>query len=96
MPFHQEACSSPRPLNVRSYVTANCPPRPAPSPQGLVTGLALAPNPAASGPGGQGGPEAQRAELLVLTDWVRSALAGNLRWGMWIKGKVLVSLLVCG
>lgn len=47
--------------------------------QGLVTGLALAPNPAASGPGGQGGPEAQRAELLVLTDWVRSALAGNLR-----------------
>ncbi len=61
---------------------------PLPSPlQGLVTGLALAPNPAASGPGGQGAPEAQRAELLVLSDWVRSALAGNLRWGMSNKGQ---------
>ncbi|GLI65180.1 hypothetical protein VaNZ11_008629 [Volvox africanus] len=45
--------------------------------QGLVTGLHLAPNPAAQPI--QGGPEDQRAELLVLTDWVRSAMAGNLR-----------------
>ncbi|GIL87906.1 hypothetical protein Vretimale_6300 [Volvox reticuliferus] len=45
--------------------------------QGLVTGLHLAPNPAAQPV--QGGPEDQRAELLVLTDWVRSAMAGNLR-----------------
>ncbi|KAG2441246.1 hypothetical protein HYH02_010089 [Chlamydomonas schloesseri] len=49
--------------------------------QGLVTGLALAPNPAAAqaGQGGGGGPDAARSELLVLTDWARSALAGNLR-----------------
>ncbi|KXZ50711.1 hypothetical protein GPECTOR_15g395 [Gonium pectorale] len=46
--------------------------------QGLVTGLFLAPNPAAA-EAGQGGLPAQRAELLVLSDWVRSALAGNLR-----------------
>eukprot|EP00198_Chlamydomonas_reinhardtii_P007957 XP_001697294.1 pullulanase-type starch debranching enzyme [Chlamydomonas reinhardtii] len=51
---------------------------------GLVTGLALAPNPAAAqagqgGGGGGGGSEAARAELLVLSDWARSALAGNLR-----------------
>ncbi|KAG2423818.1 hypothetical protein HXX76_014978 [Chlamydomonas incerta] len=46
--------------------------------QGLVTGLALAPNPAAA-QAGQGGPDAARAELLVLSDWARSALAGNLR-----------------
>ncbi|KAG2494697.1 hypothetical protein HYH03_007213 [Edaphochlamys debaryana] len=45
--------------------------------QGLVTGLSLAPNPAVGS--GQGSPEAQRAELLVLSDWARSALAGNLR-----------------
>ncbi|GLC65145.1 Cytochrome c oxidase subunit 1 [Pleodorina starrii] len=45
--------------------------------QGLVTGLLLAPNPAAERD--QGGPGDQRAELLVLTDWVRAALAGNLR-----------------
>ncbi|EFJ43973.1 hypothetical protein VOLCADRAFT_118899, partial [Volvox carteri f. nagariensis] len=45
--------------------------------QGLVTGLFLAPNPAAQSD--QGGPDDQRAELLVLTDWARSALAGNLR-----------------
>jgi hypothetical protein len=45
--------------------------------QGLVTGLLLAPNPASRAD--QGGPEDQRAELLVLSDWVRSSLAGNLR-----------------
>ncbi|PNH10493.1 Pullulanase 1, chloroplastic [Tetrabaena socialis] len=52
--------------------------RPWPMP-GLVTGLALAPNPEAVGAGQPASLEAQRAELLVLSDWVRSALAGNLR-----------------
>ncbi|PNH10492.1 Pullulanase 1, chloroplastic [Tetrabaena socialis] len=47
--------------------------------EGLVTGLALAPNPEAVGAGQPASLEAQRAELLVLSDWVRSALAGNLR-----------------
>ena len=43
--------------------------------QGLVTGLALAPN----GNTAQGGPAAQVSELLVLSDWVRISLAGLLR-----------------
>jgi hypothetical protein len=68
----------PAPVPVRTLCAPCCP---FPADQGLVTGLLLAPNPASahSGPGGQGGPEAQRAELLVLSDWARSALAGNLR-----------------
>lgn len=49
----------------------------APPLQGLVTGLALAPN----GGTGQGDPQDQAQELRQLTDWVRYSLAGNLRWG---------------
>ena len=40
-----------------------------------MTGLALAPNACT----GQGEPEAQLAQLLVLSDWARYALAGNIR-----------------
>lgn len=43
--------------------------------QGVVTGLALAPN----GTQGQGDATAQFQQLLVLSDWVRYSLAGNLR-----------------
>ena len=50
-----------------------------------MTGLALAPNSiepqqSASDPG------KQLEELMVLTDWVRYSLAGNLRWGTEVDG----------
>ncbi len=32
----------------------------------------------------------------MLSDWVRSALAGNLRWGMCIKARVCKHGCVCG
>ncbi len=44
--------------------------------QGFVTGLSLAPNNST----GQGDVEAQAQELLVLADWIRFSLAGNLRY----------------
>jgi len=55
--------------------------------QGFVTGLSLAPNEST----GQGDVAAQAQELLVLSDWVRYALAGNLsRYKMeTANGKVL-------
>jgi hypothetical protein len=44
--------------------------------QGFATGLAVDPN----GSSHQGSPKEQLATLLHRTDWVRFALAGNLRW----------------
>jgi hypothetical protein len=43
--------------------------------QGFATGLCVAPN----GSSHQGSPAEQRATLLHRTDWVRCALAGNLK-----------------
>ncbi len=44
--------------------------------QGFATGLAVDPN----GASHQGSAKEQLATLLHRTDWVRFALAGNLRW----------------
>ena len=49
-----------------------------PPPQGVVTGLALAPN-GVDPPQGDADPAKQLEELLMLSDWVRYSLAGNLK-----------------
>ena len=43
-----------------------------------MTGLALAPN-GVDPPQGDGDPAKQLEELLMLSDWVRYSLAGNLK-----------------
>ena len=44
----------------------------------MVTGLALAPN-GVDPPQGDADPAKQLEELLMLSDWVRYSLAGNLK-----------------